>query len=160
MTEVTRVRRLVPWLVALGVAAAPGPAAAVGDVKRPGTRPDSFAGLVADLQQGGQPDRRFAARSLRGMIRTWVRQSSRLGGDATVRDEARGQLEACDEEVAPVCLRSLGRPEMTRACADILVMLETPGADEALTEALETEERAGARRHLERARGRLQALNP
>lgn len=142
-------RRALPLLACLLAAWVRPPAAlAVGQVDTPGQGPETIQGLAAQLASGERAQRRYAARSLRTWARIYVRQSSRSGGDPLTRDEARAELETFDLIVAPACVEALAEPALVVACADLLGMLQTAEARTPLSQALATEPRRRARRHL------------
>lgn len=126
-------------------------ARAVGNAGIPGQQPPTVQELAQDLGDGDAPERRFAARSLRGMVRQDVRRSARANAPGVDLAEARLALQVYDDLVAPACIEALTLPEVTGACADILRQLETPAALEPLRAALLVEVRNGARRRLARA---------
>ncbi len=136
------------------------PVQAAGRVDLPGAQPETLEGLTQDLVQADPAEQRYAARTLRSWIRTWVRQSATSGGDPITRDSARMDLETCDALVAPACVELLSQPGLTGPCADILGLLELPSTRAPLEAALAAETRNRVRRKLHKALDRLGPASP
>ena len=92
-------------------------ARAVGNAGIPGQQPPTVQELAQDLGDGDAPERRFAARSLRGMVRQDVRRSARANAPDVDLAEARLALQVYDDLVAPACIEALTLPDVLRRVA-------------------------------------------
>jgi len=146
----SRACRLALWFAACLSGASPH-AYAVGNRIGPARVAPTTEKHVSDLSNTNAAKRRYAARVLLRWVHTARRQAARGPQDDLTRAEALQTLTNFDQMVAPRCTADLHVAELTGPCADILRLLETQSALEALHSQLAKETRRGVQRRLQRA---------
>lgn len=123
-------------------------------------QPPTLQSYLDDLTGSNKGDRLLAARSLRRQVKAALRSANRGPADSFGVQEALVQLEEYDARLAPRCISALERIDTLAPCADILGMLETQDALDALERSLQIATRRGTNRRVDRAVARIQAAAP
>lgn len=129
------------------------------EIAVPQTPPSSFgvADFARDLVGEDPGARTLAARALRRRARGLLRDAERARPGSEGEQEALIELAAYDEVAAPRCIEALVHADVVGACADLLGLLETQSATDALQAAQQRTDRRRVERRIDRALDRIQA---
>ena len=111
----------------------------------------SIEARINELESENAKKRKLAAIALRRMTRQYTRVADRERGDEVQIMEARQALMVFDDELARTCIEQLAVQNLTGLCADILGLLGSETAEDALEAQLQREDRKSVERRIEKA---------